>query len=161
MRDLQRRRSRRLSEPKYWRSGSCRRPDTGHDLHARRQLARQKLRPAGAERPIFIGIRYKIHDDIVRRNSAAHGKSLNQQAIEVFFHLAASRAAGDLKQEHTVRPDKSQTGVFHDHARPLVLVYDLVAIMLRHLEGLEQDLMGHIENLPDFRFRTALDKVKT
>jgi hypothetical protein len=66
-----------------------------------------------------------------------------------------------LKQDHLVRPDKSQTGVFHDHARPLVLVYDLVAIVLRHLEGLEQDLMGRIENLPDFRFGTALDKVKT
>jgi len=42
-----------------------------------------------------------------------------------------------------------------------VLMYDLVAIVLWHLEGLEQDLMGRIENLPHFRFGTALDKVKT
>jgi transposase InsO family protein len=32
----------------------------------------------------------------------ARGKSFNQQAIEIFLHLAASRAAGDLKQEHVV-----------------------------------------------------------
>jgi hypothetical protein len=64
----------------------------------------------------------------------------------------ASRAAGDLKQEHMVRPGRSQTGVFHDRSTPLVFVHDLVAIVLRHLQGLEQDLMGRLENLPDFRF---------
>jgi hypothetical protein len=51
--------------------------------------------------------------------------------------------------------------VFLDnHARTLVLMHDLVAIVFRYLEGFEQHLVRDVEDLLQLRFRASPDKVE-
>jgi hypothetical protein len=51
--------------------------------------------------------------------------------------------------------------VFLDnHARTLVLVHDLAAIVFRYLEGFEQHLVRDVEDLLQLRFRASPDKVE-